>query len=478
MFFVFVLRRRKFKIQKTDKIMHSFSLPLAALSAFVPNQSGVLAAHFEHILGTSLDVKILANSFELAEKAEAKVLAEFRRLQAILGSGENHEFGQWTRSQGEMIAVSDELHAVLGLFDTWREATRGALNAAADDVRLNGFSDRVNQAHWELGEGTATRLSDAELRLHTFTKGFIMEQVADAVMAEAGVRGVMLNVGGDMLAKGDLREAVRVSDPYSDAENGSSLSTVSIQNQAIATSGVSRRGAHIIDPRTGETASGSISATVIHPDAVTAGALATAFNVLSVEESKALAAEYPETEYLLVDAAGTQHVSNNWSGRSVSTESAIELVHVKDKAWTAGQELLINVELANLGGGARRPYVAVWIEDEQHKAVRRLALWYRKPRWLPDLRSFYDAQREVPIDLMSIASATRSAGNYSLIWDGKNDQGEYVALGNYTVYIEAAREHGSYQLMKQTMKFDGKAKSQALAGNEEISGANLVYKTK
>jgi hypothetical protein len=200
--------------------------------------------------------------------------------------------------------------------------------------------------------------------------------------------------------------------------------------------------------------------------------------VLSVEESKALAAEYPETEYLLVDAAGTQHVSNNWSGRSVSTESAIELVHVKDKAWTAGQELLINVELANLGGGARRPYVAVWIEDEQHKAVRRLALWYRKPRWLPDLRSFSDAQREVPIDLMSIASATRSAGNYSLIWDGKNDQGEYVALGNYTVYIEAAREHGSYQLMKQTMKFDGKAKSQALAGNEEISGANLVYKTK
>ena len=73
-----------------------------------------------------------------------------------------------------------------------------------------------------------------------------MEQVADAVMAEAGVRGVMLNVGGDMLAKGDLREAIRISDPNSDAENGSSLSTVSIQNQAIATSGVSRRGARAL----------------------------------------------------------------------------------------------------------------------------------------------------------------------------------------------------------------------------------------
>ena len=458
--------------------MNPIALSLAAMAAAVPNQSGVLAAHFENILGTSLDVKILANSFELAEKAEAKVLAEFGRLQSILGSGSDHEFGQWSRSQAEAILVSSELHTVLGLFDTWSEATKGALNAAADEIRINGFSDKVNQAHWELGDATASRLGDAELRLHSFTKGFVMEQVADAVMAEAGVRGIMLNVGGDILSKGDLREAVRVTDPLSDAENGSSLSTVTIQNQAIATSGTSRRGAHIVDPRSGDVASGSISATVIHPDAVTAGALATAFNVLSVDESKALAAEYPGTEYLIVDNAGELVMSENWSGKSVSTDSPIEMVHVKDKLWTAGQELLINVELADLGGGARRPYVAIWIEDEQHKAVRRLALWYRKPRWLPDLRSFSDAQRETPIDLMSIASATRSAGNYSLIWDGKNDQGEYVALGNYTVFIEAAREHGSYQLMKQTMKFDGKAKTQALAGNEEVSGANLVYKTK
>ena len=458
--------------------MNPIALSLAAMAAAVPNQSGVLAAHFENILGTSLDVKILANSFELAEKAEAKVLAEFGRLQSILGSGSDHEFGQWSRSQAEAILVSSELHAVLGLFDTWREATKGALNAAADEIRINGFSDKVNQAHWELGDATASRLGDAELRLHSFTKGFVMEQVADAVMAEAGVRGIMLNVGGDILSKGDLREAVRVTDPLSDAENGSSLSTVTIQNQAIATSGTSRRGAHIVDPRSGDVASGSISATVIHPDAVTAGALATAFNVLSVDESKALAAEYPGTEYLIVDNSGELVMSENWSGKSVSTDSPIEMVHVKDKLWTAGQELLINVELADLGGGARRPYVAIWIEDEQHKAVRRLALWYRKPRWLPDLRSFSDAQRETPIDLMSIASATRSAGNYSLIWDGKNDQGEYVVQGNYTVFIEAAREHGSYQLMKQTMKFDGKAKTQALSGNEEVSGANLVYKTK
>jgi hypothetical protein len=32
--------------------------------------------------------------------------------------------------------------------------------------------------------------------------------------------------------------------------------------------------------------------------------------------------------------------------------------------------------------------------------------------------------------------------------------------------------------MKQPMKFDGKAKTQAIAGNEELSAASLVYRTK
>ena len=82
------------------------------------------------------------------------------------------------------------------------------------------------------------------------------------------------------------------------------------------------------------------------------------------------------------------------------------------------------------------------------------------------------------VKIIYITSATRSAGDYSLVWDGKNDQGQFVEQGNYTIYIEAAREHGTYQLMKQSMKFDGKAKTQAIAGNEELSAASLVYRTK
>ena len=89
----------------------------------------------------------------------------------------------------------------------------------------------------------------------------------------------------------------------------------------------------------------------------------------------------------------------------------------------------------------------VWNEDEDHKPVRRIALWYNIPRWLPDLRSWYAAQRASEIDVTSITVATRSAGNYSLVWDGKDDAGQFVNQGKYTVFVEAAREHGTYQLM-------------------------------
>jgi hypothetical protein len=232
-----------------------------------------------------------------------------------------------------------------------------------------------------------------------------------------------------------------------------------------------------MDPRTAEPAAEVISATVAHQDAVTAGALATAFNVLGVAASIDLAAQYPEVSYLIVDKDGSEFRSENWP--STSTEkSAISLVNVKEKLWAASQSLDIKFELARFEGRARRPFVAVWIEDENHKPVRRIAVWYNKPRWLPDLRSWFAAKREVEFDAASVTGATRGAGEYTLVWDGKNDKGEYVPLGKYTVFIEAAREHGTYQLIKQEMKFDGKAKNQALPGGEEMSSASLSYKTK
>jgi hypothetical protein len=140
--------------------------------------------------------------------------------------------------------------------------------------------------------------------------------------------------------------------------------------------------------------------------------------------------------------------------------------------------LAIRLELAGMG---RRPYVAVWIEDKDRFPVRTVALWYDgKSRYLPELRAWSRTDRlramaEGSQIVNAVTSATRPAGKYTLQWDGKDNAGKPVSAGTYTVCIEASREHGTYQIIRQEMDFSGTPKHVALAGGTEISAATLDY---
>lgn len=143
-------------------------------------------------------------------------------------------------------------------------------------------------------------------------------------------------------------------------------------------------------------------------------------------------------------------------------------------------EVAIDVNIAKQDGfRVHRPYVAVWIEDKNGNAVKTLSLWVqterRGPRWIPDLRRWYrDAQEKVLAaggDLVTtVSSATREAGKYTVIWDGKDEAKKWVSQGEYYVFIEAAREHGTYQLISQKVSIGSKPFRTEYAGNVEIAG--------
>ncbi|WP_461125597.1 DUF2271 domain-containing protein [Spirosoma aerophilum] len=483
-----------------------------------PTQAeGLYIAQADHILGTSFDLKILANSYPAAQRAEAVVRAEMERLTQVLSSYRSgSEFSTWLGTKDEAVHVSHDLFTVLEGFDTWREQTGGALNAAAERInqlwqqaesgKTPSDADRrqavtdAQQQHWQLDteNQTATRLTNTPLRLHTFAKSYILDRAADAALALPDVNALVLNSGGDLVVRGNWTESVAVANPRADAENAQPVARLSVQNAAVATSGDYRRGlqigdewySHIVNPLTGSPAREVISATVIHPDAVTAGALATAFNVLTPSESEQLAATIPGTDYLIMTKGGESITSPAWANRlapasatsnttePVATARLLSVAPLKDKLWKADQELLINFELSQMEGRYHRPFVAVWVEDENHQPVRNLALWYNKPRWLPELRAFYSQPRNSDFNMGSITSATRSPGAYTIQWDGKDNAGQYVKHGKYTVCIEAAREHGTYQLIRQEMDFNGKTKQQTLNGNVEIASAALDYRQK
>ena len=489
------------------KIAATLSLSLSLPVVSAQSRSNTHVFYHENVLGTSLELKLRTASDAQATRAEAAVLREIDRENRTLSAwSSTSEFSRWTRTHNTPVHVSPELYEVLDLFDRWHQQTAGALDASAEtavrawklaavenreptDAELEKAVATMQRPHWSLDPAhrTAIHLDDAPIALNSFAKSYIASRAANAALA-AGATGVVLNIGGDIVLRGDISERVAITDPRAAAENDPPIDLIRLSNRSMATSGDYRRGfdihgvhySHIIDPRTGETAESVLSSTVIASDAATAGALATAFSVMSPEQSRRLAAAIPNVDYLLVLRDGRTIASRNWSSRELPRLQTVSYAPPQKAA--ASLDLLINLELARIDDPRyRRPYVAVWVEDADRFPVRTLALWFQKPRWLPELKSWYHADQVRNLaegtDLSTtVSSATRSPGKYTLRWDGKDNAGKPVKPGKYTIFIEASREHGTYGLMRQEIDWDGKTASKfTLPGNKEIASASLDY---
>jgi thiamine biosynthesis lipoprotein ApbE len=465
--------------------------------------------NYENVLGTSLEVKVGAASLELAEKAEAAARREIDRQAKILSAWDpESEFSRWMRTAGQPVRVSHDLFTVLRLFDEWRERTGGALDASAEVItrlwknaekqnrepspeQIRAAVAEVKQIHWKLDAGrqTATHLSSAPIALNSFAKSYIVGHAADCALASEGVHAVVVNIGGDLVVRGAWTEPVNIADPKSDAENSEPVSRLRVQDRAVATSGNYRRGvevggrhySHIVDPRTGMPADDVISSTVVARDPADAGALATAFSVLRPEESRRLAATVPGAEYLLVMKDGKQIASRGWPALVAAVHpNVLFFPAVETPAPWNQLELTVTLELARFNGQARRPYVAIWVEDQDKFPVRTIALWREKPRYVADLKAWYRSDRLRALSegsdlLNSVSSATRPAGKYTVNWDGKDNAGKFVKPGKYSVYLEVAREHGTYQLDHQEMDFNGAPQKVDLPGGQEVTTASLDY---
>jgi hypothetical protein len=188
---------------------------------------------------------------------------------------------------------------------------------------------------------------------------------------------------------------------------------------------------------------------------------------------------------MLITKEGERIVSSGWhaletigSSKTAGEQSGKEITSMASVQESA--TLTINLELNTFEGRFRRPFVAVWVENSNKETVRTLALWFNKPKWLPDLKSWYHKNYSMyntaDLPMSSISSATRPPGAYALKWDMKDDKGKPVPPGKYTVYIEAAREHGTYQIIKQEIECKNKSQVITLKGNVEIAAASLEYK--
>jgi len=490
----------------------------------------------ENVMGSSLELRVLADDLKTAQAAESRVLGEIDRLTSIFsGYDPSSEFSRWQAAPGRPVRLSPELFEVLQACDRWRDRSDGAFDPRVEAfTRLWSKAARLDQLPssgelaqtrvrmvppaWRLDVAahTAERLSAGPLTLNAIAKGAIVEWACAAALAPGGgVRGLLLNVGGDLRVCGEAPRTLGIASPFADSESSQPIAEIAVQDRAVATSGSSQRGfrihdrwySHIFDPRTGMPADRVASATVIAPRSADADALATICNVLEPEESLRLVHSLPDAECLIIDREGRTVRSQGWrryeagldtrlvladgAGSSTAANADAGKAAAPGVSWGEDFELVLSFEI-NLPEGEgrryRRPYVAIWVENKDGFPVRNLTLWVSMGgagpfQWIPDLKRWYKAdQARKQVDrkdmVFTISRPTRPPGKYKVIWDGKDDQGKPVASGEYTLFIDAAREHGTYQSIRKDVTLGDKPFTAELKGGVEIKAASIEYRRK
>ncbi|MEZ5256334.1 MAG: DUF2271 domain-containing protein [Ilumatobacteraceae bacterium] len=68
-----------------------------------------------------------------------------------------------------------------------------------------------------------------------------------------------------------------------------------------------------------------------------------------------------------------------------------------------------------------------------------------------------------------------TAGDYSVSWNGTSYDGTLVPQGTYYLCIEAAREHGPYELIREPITVGAEGFSQTFAPVNELTAVAVTY---
>jgi thiamine biosynthesis lipoprotein len=220
-----------------------------------------------------------------------------------------------------------------GAFDiTWRGM--GRLWRFDDEFRLPAAAEvekaRKNVDYTRIqieGNRVFLPMATMAIGLGGIAGGYAVDRAA-GVLAERGFSDFLFDGSGDILVRGTHSGRpwrLGIQDPR--GPHGKLIGSVPVQDEALVTSGDYERFKivegvryhHIIDPRTGYPARGTISVTVIAKTTEQADALATAMFILGAEKALKLAVA-EQVDVLLIDEQGRRHMTDGFARRFTPQE--------------------------------------------------------------------------------------------------------------------------------------------------------------
>jgi thiamine biosynthesis lipoprotein len=268
-----------------------------------------------YVMGTKAWVTVAGMNRREAERAASQAFREMYRIESVMSNWRSRSEISRLNAEADStpVAVSKELFALIDSSVHYSRATFGAFDITVRPLMtLWGFqggrgnppsADELAHALTLVGyekialdpsKETIALPAGMELDLAGVAKGYAVDRCV-SVLTAFGARNALVNIGGNIYALGEAPGARGWTIGIRDPKGGlGTVGSILLSNEAVATSGdyenfvdiSGKRYGHIIDPRTGEPATGVLSVTVVAPTGLESDALSTGLFVLGPERAR------------------------------------------------------------------------------------------------------------------------------------------------------------------------------------------------
>jgi len=203
------------------------------------------------------------------------------------------------------------------LLDLWA----GGLWRESEEIQQSRIDETLGLVGWDkvgIEDNSIYFKADGmEITLGGIAKGYAVDEALE-ILEDMSIKHALVNAGGDMSTLGSKPDG----EPWQVAlvnpdDTSQSLATFAIKDKSVATSGnyeryfdPEKKAHHIINPRTGYSATECISVTIVAEDAAQADALATGVFVMGPEKGMNLVESLDDVECLIVDTERVIHRSS------------------------------------------------------------------------------------------------------------------------------------------------------------------------
>lgn len=317
-------------------LLLSFSLALTGCAQKNTN-SVQLYQETQSLLGTTVTITLSSANQSQATRVLTEAFDEIKRIESIFSNYNNNSVISQLNEKGYYENPTFEVQLILRKSKYYGSITKNSFDISVQPIldlykesfaknqrpptaeEINKTLELVNYRNIGVSEQNLTLEPGMKITVGGAVKGYAIDQ-AIAVLKDNYIPYGLINAGGDIRAYGvkpnKEKPVIALQNPR---DKTGLITKFNISNESVATSGDYERYFnknktfhHIVDPRTGYSATHTISSTVIAKTATQADILATSIFIMNITNAMKLINKLDYVEAMIIDSNKTIHYSNHF----------------------------------------------------------------------------------------------------------------------------------------------------------------------